>query len=94
MARFNEGDANPAVRTGSRLGFACVRKGKRARWWALGRPKAASMPSCACVSTRACQWLGHGGGPVSARRDAPYDDRYKQGGRGHGATRGGGVTRR
>jgi hypothetical protein len=71
MARFNKGDVNAAVHTGSRLGFACACRGKRARWWALGRPKAVSMLSRACVSAQACRWLGHGGGPTSARRDAP-----------------------
>jgi hypothetical protein len=36
-----------------------------------------------CVRERAgVRWLGHNGGPASARRDAPYDGRYKQGDRG------------
>jgi hypothetical protein len=30
------------------------------------------MPSRPCVSAWACRWLGHGGGPTSARRNAPY----------------------
>jgi hypothetical protein len=66
--------------------------GEGARRWVLGRPKAASMPSRARVSTRACWWLGHNGGPASAHMDALYDDRYKQGGRGQGVARQGGAT--